>query len=308
VSECRDAAISEAERNGWHVHPLRGKVPLLLEWQTKASCDPDVVAAMFNAHPGANAGLVPGLSGLVSFDADSDVAHAEADALGLLGMPTLCTITRQGHHYHFRRLSADRVPPMRLRDRQRVNGKTAALEVKCDGANLVIPPSIHASGHQYRYEDPEAPIADCPADVWNLLVTLATAEREAVVANESDAFEPAPSPASTDSVIAAFNAAHSVTEMLAEYGYKRRRGPRPRFLAPESTSGLAGVVILEDRAYSHHATDVLADGHAHDAFDLFRIFEHEGDLTAAVRAAAEVLGIGRRRSWESLLPRATIYR
>jgi hypothetical protein len=52
-------------------------------------------------------------------------------------------------------------------------------------------------------------------------------------------------------------------------------------------------VILEDKCFSHHGSDPLADGHAHDAFDVFRILEHGGDFDAAVRVAASQLDLDR---------------
>jgi putative DNA primase/helicase len=44
--------------------------------------------------------------------------------------------------------------------------------------------------------------------------------------------------------------------------------------------------------YSHHGSDPLSDGHTHDAFDVYRILDHAGDTKAAVKAAAEELGMG----------------
>lgn len=50
--------------------------------------------------------------------------------------------------------------------------------------------------------------------------------------------------------------------------------------------------LFEDgRCYSHHASDPLNDGHAHDAFSVFCILAHGGNVTAAVKAAAESLGL-----------------
>ncbi len=89
-------------------------------------------------------------------------------------------------------------------------------------------------------------------------------------------------------VIEAFNAAHDVPTMLEHYGYQSRG---KRFLSPTSSTGLAGVVVLEGKAYSHHASDPLCDGHAHDAFDLYRILAHGGDFRIAVREAARALDI-----------------
>ena len=98
------------------------------------------------------------------------------------------------------------------------------------------------------------------------------------------------------SVIGAFNNAHDVGAILEQFGYQRRRGNR--WLWPGSTSGAAGVHLLPDsnpqRVYSFHG-DPLNDGHSHDAFDLFRFLKHGGDISAAVRDAAHMLGMDRPR-------------
>jgi hypothetical protein len=95
-----------------------------------------------------------------------------------------------------------------------------------------------------------------------------------------------------EGVIDAFNRNYNIRTILERNKYERRGN---RYLAPDSTTGLPGVHIFEDtgRCYSHHANDPLNDGHSHDAFDVLRILEHGGDLKAAVKAAAETLGIER---------------
>lgn len=91
-----------------------------------------------------------------------------------------------------------------------------------------------------------------------------------------------------------FNAANSITSMLQANGYRKQRGGR-KWIAPNSKSGMAGVVILGDGelCYSHHsnASDPLADGKAHDCFDVFMILEHGGDLVSALKVAGEITGV-----------------
>ena len=95
-------------------------------------------------------------------------------------------------------------------------------------------------------------------------------------------------------VIEAFNAAHAVGATLEQHGYQPRRGNR--WLWPGTTSGIPGVRLLPDsnpqRVYSSHGGDPLSDRHGHDAFDLFRILEHDGDNSAAVKAAGQMMGTG----------------
>lgn len=96
------------------------------------------------------------------------------------------------------------------------------------------------------------------------------------------------------SPISAFNDAHDVRSILKTHGY---RESGKKFIAPTSQSGMAGVVILQgddgrERAFSHHTNDPVADGLAHDAFDLFRILVHGGDEWAAIQAAARLINVG----------------
>ena len=93
------------------------------------------------------------------------------------------------------------------------------------------------------------------------------------------------------SPIAAFNDAHDVRSILKAHGY---RESGKKFVAPTSQSGMPGVVILQgddgrERAFSHHSNDPMADGLAHDAFDLFCILDHGGDEWAAIQAAARLM-------------------
>ena len=90
------------------------------------------------------------------------------------------------------------------------------------------------------------------------------------------------------SPVTAFNDGHTVEELLTLYGY-RNRGRK--WLHPNSTSGIPGVVLLNGRYYSHHSqsTDPLADKHTHDAFDLFVAHEHGGDFDRAVKGRGRQL-------------------
>lgn len=95
------------------------------------------------------------------------------------------------------------------------------------------------------------------------------------------------------SVIEAFNRAHIVAAILEANGYSPKG--LGRWLWSGSSTGMAGVILLPEssppRVFSHHNGDPLADGHAHDAFDCYRLLEHAGDTTTAVRDAARLLGM-----------------
>lgn len=104
-----------------------------------------------------------------------------------------------------------------------------------------------------------------------------------------------PGPAGA-SVIDAFNAQADIGHLLEQHGYMPKG--RNRWMWQGSTSGLAGVVLLPDtgRVYSHHPGDPLHSEHSHDAFSVWCILNHAGDFTAAVKAAARLLGMERTRA------------
>ena len=89
-------------------------------------------------------------------------------------------------------------------------------------------------------------------------------------------------------MITDFNETFSVEQVLERNGY-RLKGKR--YLAPSSSTDTPGVRILDGRAYSHHASDLLADGHTHDAFGVMCLLEHGDDLKAALDAARAELGL-----------------
>lgn len=100
-------------------------------------------------------------------------------------------------------------------------------------------------------------------------------------------------------VIGAFNDAYSPGEILERNEY---RPAGRRWLSPHSETRIPGVVLLPESdpqcVFVHHASDPLSDGHKHDAFSLYTKLEHDGDVIAAVRAAADLMGIEREEDKE----------
>jgi hypothetical protein len=97
--------------------------------------------------------------------------------------------------------------------------------------------------------------------------------------------------ATTKGLVGWFNEQNTVRGILERNGYKQIRN---KYLSPHSSSGNAGVVIFEDSnglelCYSHH-NEALGDGHAHDAFDTFKMLEHGGDFEGAISAVRKKKG------------------
>jgi hypothetical protein len=94
-----------------------------------------------------------------------------------------------------------------------------------------------------------------------------------------------------NSIIQLVNDAYDIEEVIIELGYKKQG---KKYLSPYSNSGMAGVIILEDKLYSHHGeSDPLSslnhDGHALDAFDVLCHLNHSGSVSEAVRHYANEL-------------------
>jgi putative DNA primase/helicase len=177
-------------------------------------------------------------------------------------------------------------------------GGNVILEFRAGCIADTLPPTQHAStGLPYRWQ--RSPTDEGFPPLPNRVLELwADWEETQRVARALCPWAPPPrkaappkprtTPFAGESVIDQFNAAHDVGAILQAHGYLPKG---KRYIAPESQH-TAGVAILDDgRAYCHHQGDPLADGHAHDAFDVYRVLDHGGDYRAAVKAAAHVLGL-----------------
>jgi hypothetical protein len=141
----------------------------------------------------------------------------------------------------------------------------------------------------------------CPADRWalrqNAAVDGAPLDVDALlegveVASMAPARRAFKASTSSGTVIDLFNEQADIGHIVTQEGYIPKG--RNRWMWPGSTSGVPGVVLLPDsgRLYSHHGQDPLCCGaHSHDAFSVWTVLKHAGDVGAAVRAAANMAGI-----------------
>lgn len=173
------------------------------------------------------------------------------------------------------------------------------------GYQDVLPPSIHPDGQAYAWLPGRAPwettILPMPAvleDLWRHWADWKGQLEALCPWVESPAIPDRPlrgraRSEATTGVIAAWNDAHPLDAVLAQHGYVMK-GER-RWLAPGSSTGLPGVSLLQNgKICSHHGSDPLNDGLGpKDSFDCYRILEHGGNLTSAIRTAAHKLGIPR---------------
>jgi putative DNA primase/helicase len=295
--------------------PLKeqGKCPIRKDWNADEQLIGTIEGARsyWSRHPHANVGVCLEPSGLTSVDVDDlegarRVLRAEGIDLDALIARTP-TIVGRTPRLEFK---APGVPltrkslvwPARWPGAKPVT----VLELRAGRCQDVLPPSIHPNGQRYRWLTPPRhgfpPLPQSLLALWTDFDAFKHRAR-----NLCPWADPEPEPAAPQprrigvrtgpSVIAAFNEAHDPAALLEAHGYIR--AGTSRFKSPNG-HGVAGVVVLPSgRVYCHHASDEQLGGeHAHDAFDLYRIFEHGGDFRAAVREAAQALGMKPKESYE----------
>jgi hypothetical protein len=102
--------------------------------------------------------------------------------------------------------------------------------------------------------------------------------------------------------IEAFNASFSVHDVLIHNGYKQQG---KRYLHPNSSSGVAGVVLLNNGQVSCHDGSVLSDTgtgskkNNHDAFSLYKFLECGGDMKTALNWNTDLTKANQRAFYES---------
>jgi hypothetical protein len=307
VSEKMAEAAHDWHRAGYRLAawPRRhGKGPQEPGWGLRAA-DPSHISA------DDNIGCNHALSGTACIDAD-DLARTITvlEFLGLdieeLTRGTMAYTGRPGRRKLMFRAPSPALGCKKLRVRINPDDTepTTIVELRgaADGkqAQDVLPPSIHpATGEPYQMLTDPRPVSDLPElppallDLWcNWSAYEPALKRLLGDADAARRDRQGRKASGHDDVIGQFNAQHAVGEILERNGYIRH-GAR-RWLRPESMTGVAGVVLLPagDAVWSHGG-GALADDRPHDAFDCFRILEHGDDLRAAVRGAAEALGIAR---------------
>lgn len=150
------------------------KHPRVKDWPHLATSEPSQVRAWWARWPTANVGIACGgplRLVVVDVDAPDGAPNLETRAAEYGALPrTLSVRTGRGEHLYFRcpnDLDLGAVRPCA--------GKIAPhVDQRGPDGYVVAPPSVHALGAVYSFEDAAAPIADLPSWVYE----LATREKE----------------------------------------------------------------------------------------------------------------------------------
>lgn len=298
-------AATDYVAQGWALVaiPAGSKAPKTFGWQTRA-----MPADHWRDNPSHNIGLLHSLSGTAALDIDHmahtraifdalniDLDHILASAPRIVGRPDRGKVlfrAPEGSPLNIRKVSW----PVEGDPRR----TEVVFELRAGTAQDVLPPSVHPeTGNPYTWAGADwrdlPPIPEQLLTIWHEWDRFRPQMLE-ICPWAPKAKPPAPRRRKFDdeaqeSIIHAWNEAHPIGEALTAAGY-RQFGKR--WLSPNSTSKIPGVVIFDDgRAYSHHASDPFDPAHSFDSFDVFTHYEHLGNVSAAVKAAGEALDIKR---------------
>jgi hypothetical protein len=183
-------------------------------------------------------------------------------------------------------------------------GRAIAIETRGGGGYAVVPPSLHPSGNIYKMlvgsltaiPAVEQSLADALVDAARNLDeaphTRQELERIEVEARAEHRRQHARRNGQA-SVIDAFNDAHAIEAILEQHGYPRITDGR--FKRPGGKS--PSVHVKDGKSCHFSSNDPLCDGRVksgigvHDSFDVWAYFNHGGNVSAAVKSAAELLGL-----------------
>ncbi|MCB1918451.1 MAG: bifunctional DNA primase/polymerase [Candidatus Competibacteraceae bacterium] len=288
------------------------KFPQHLGWNTPAKVitTPEQARAQWGNGQLFNIGLVHGLGVVKTCSLDVDQVDWTRAALAEFGIDLnawrAAAPCVQGNPANFRleyRQPPGRdLPLVKLQwpDPVDPKKKVVVFELRAGANQDVLPPSKHPNGQNYIWLNPlpenPADHPEPPSALLELWRNWASWEKElqvvcpwATPAKPKTTARPKEARAYVD-VIGKFNQASDVRAILETHGYQPKG--KNRYLPPNSTSGVPSVRILgADKVFSDNGSCPLNDGHAHDAFDCYRILAHGGDWTTALKAVTEQLGI-----------------
>lgn len=136
------------------LHP-RSKEPIAEKWQAAPALDAELLKLLYRPgmEIGIHTGCVPGAAVPVVV-LDLDTPEAVELARSRFPLSPVRAKTRRGEHWYFRH------PGLTVHTRHKP--ERLALDVQADGAHVVCPPSVHASGFVYAWID-EPPSGDALA-------------------------------------------------------------------------------------------------------------------------------------------------
>jgi putative DNA primase/helicase len=143
---------------------VRSKRPCLKNWQHLATPDIRQIESWARQYPDCNWGAAAGLnSGFFAVDVDVPEAMMKLEIEFGLVPEGLTNVTARGYQLIYEW-------PQNADVRPATNRPCQGIDIRGQDSYIVIPPSVHPSGHVYHYSDNSLPIPPCPA--WLLGMIL----------------------------------------------------------------------------------------------------------------------------------------
>lgn len=208
-----------------------GKHPVVNDWSKRDVMTADEARAYWTTHPDANIGIrTGGPLRLVVLDADGPEGIAALETLDL--PPTAVHQTGNGRHYLYT-LPPDVDPSTILNS---VGRLAPHVDVRCEGGQIVAPPSLHYSGRRYEALTTAPPVPLPPSVVARLPRRAAPDDPVAV--------DPERPPCSDDPARIALAAQHLLRLPSAVEG---QHGGTATYLA--AMAAVRGFQLTDEAAY-----------------------------------------------------------
>jgi hypothetical protein len=180
-------------------------------------------------------------------------------------------------------------------DENEVEGRRIAIETRGEGGYILVEPSIHPNGSVYSILSGSLmaiPIlnqeqANELFQAARLLDECPMTSRQLSKQNSARTYTLKSSGKQID-VIGLFGNKVPISDILARNGYQVYGD---KAIRPGGSHFSVSISKEKNRSFHHNSNDSLGDGFWHSPFDVFCLLEHQGNISAAVRAAAEFLGL-----------------
>lgn len=159
-------------KHGYRILPVQkaSKVPMIAQWTKRASTNVDVIKNWFESYPNCNWGLATGVGSNVIV-VDIDPRHG-GDAqwqrielkFGACPKTTTCKTGGGGVHYYFQ-CPAESIGNSQL-------SAYPGVDIRGNNGQVIIPPSINATGGRYEWIYAPWDVEPAPAPEWLIHVIL----------------------------------------------------------------------------------------------------------------------------------------
>jgi len=183
-----------------------------------------------------------------------------------------------------------------ITDDQEVDGRRIAIETRGEGGYILVEPSMHPNGSLYSIVSGSlTAIPTLEQEEANELLRAARlldecplTRRQLDKQNKAHSYHLKSSGKQSADVIGSYNNNISISDILSRNDYQVSG---VRAIRPGGSHYSVFISKEKNHSFHHNTNDPLGDGYWHSPFDVFCLLEHQGNISAAVRAAAETLGL-----------------